>query len=251
MPPEQMLDPTKTPRSSIEMFTDKEMEGILSRLQCSCQEIRGSEVFERLSKSINLNINDIRCLALGSPTQSTPALYQLALLMELKKLTTAKVSVYDPIFTSSDLKLFSHLEITPTKEHPSTLTASTLYYLPHADLSITEELFKDKSPAFMLGNDVFSHTNRLSKVELHTKYKILSHIVYVADNSCQGAPEITDGFEPVVARSRKRANKLKYTPPPIKYTFDEMYFSKVEITPIGELGQWQNAFSDLALHIIR
>ena len=92
------------------------------------QIIRTSKLFQDISLSLeNIEISTIRCLALGSPSESKNARFQLALLIELQQLLDAEVSLYDPIFNEKDNEILK--DFTIEKEFTSD-SSKTLYFLP-------------------------------------------------------------------------------------------------------------------------
>lgn len=130
------------------------------------QIIRTSKLFQDISLSLeNIEISTIRCLALGSPSESKNARFQLALLIELQQLLDAEVSLYDPIFNEKDNEILK--DFTIEKEFTSD-SSKTLYFLPHASLELTEEVLNTNQPKYFLANDVIAHTDRLTKKNLQT-----------------------------------------------------------------------------------
>lgn len=78
---------------------------------------------QQITTSQSCLITGLRCLALGSPTESPIAMYQLALLqliLELLKLPAEAVSMYDPVFSDADLSLFGELGYRVSETYPIT-----------------------------------------------------------------------------------------------------------------------------------
>ncbi|EGW31920.1 uncharacterized protein SPAPADRAFT_61023, partial [Spathaspora passalidarum NRRL Y-27907] len=160
--------------------------------------IAESNLFASITKSLSPasdGITTIRCLALGSPIESINARYQLALLVELaKNVSASHISVYDPVFTPEDIDLFKDIfENVDTLEEFKTNSTTTLYFLPHAPLDLTETIFKTHEPMFVLANDIVSHTDRLTKAKLLETYPVLATMVHIANKSEQ----VDDGFKVV------------------------------------------------------
>lgn len=198
----------------------------------------------------------IRCLALGSPTDEFQPLYQLALLelIILKfDIPSTNVSVYDPVFTPDDLKLFKDLgdyKIESENNWPSSLT---LFYMPHAPRSMTEKLIVEKEPLSILGNDLSVTIGTLSAAKFLERYPTLATIVHFSEKK-EPSKNLAPDFTVVTSRrNKRRPNKLVYTPPPLKYDIASLYFEDVEITRFAspENIPWKDSFSDLAFnHLI-
>ena len=124
------------------------------------QIIRTSKLFQDISLSLeNIEISTIRCLALGSPSESKNARFQLALLIELQQLLDAEVSLYDPIFNEKIMRYSKTLQ--SRKNSPA--IALNLIFSPHASLELTEEVLNTNQPKYFFANDVIAHTDRLTK----------------------------------------------------------------------------------------
>lgn len=204
--------------------------------------IRQSDLYEDIKKSLDCEITTIRCLALGSPSESKNAKYQLALLLELQDLFDAKVSVYDPIFNDKDKELLDGFTI---EEEFTSDSEKTLYFLPHASLELTEHILNINKPKYFLANDVVTHTDRLTKKKLADMYPSLSILVHLLeDNSTVKKP--SDGFTTV---SRRK----KFKEPVIDYNIESVYFDKVQIHRYlhnSKQAPWGTSFTDLAYHYI-
>ncbi|CAI5760077.1 unnamed protein product [Candida verbasci] len=186
-----------------------------------------------------LEFDCIRCLALGSPSESLAAQYQLALLLILQEHLTAKISIYDPILNEKDREILKDMEIEEKYDNKS----NTLYFLPHAPLTLMENLLNMDHPTYLLCNDVITHTDRLTKRKLNEKYPYLSCAVYLL-----GDNQSKDGFTPVV---NKRKNRQKFIEPEINYPIDEIYFKHISISRFENTKKndaWGNSFTDLAFH---
>lgn len=239
------MNPTVT-----KTLLQKTKEKLLHHTQC----FEGSEFYsltiELLSK---FDFMYIRCLALGSPTEEFQPLYQLALLELIRaefEIPKTNVSLYDPAFTSDDLELFKELGNYTIEEENNWDSSSTLYYMPHAPRSMTEKLLTDKRPQWILGNDLSVTIGTLSSAKFLETYPTLATIVHLSE---QKEPTIKQGSDFTVVtnkRTRKRPNKLVYTPPPLTYDTDSLYFKDVKISRIEspENASWKDSFSDLAFN---
>lgn len=145
-------------------------------------------------------ITDIRCLALGSPTDSHIAMYQLALLQliaEYLTVSSSKISVWDPVIAKDDLELFKHLdmnvesesEYNDTHNEGQELKPTTLVYMIHAPPSLTESVISkmkekedsDSCPiwwySLFIGNVLSNYANHLLQAELDQRYPNISDAI--------------------------------------------------------------------------
>lgn len=242
--------------------------------------IKQSGMFNELCDALEPykeTISKIRCLAIGSFYEDYPARYQLALLLELVdyvqkgKQTDLLVSLYDPVFTQEDVKYINSLgprwtidEIAPEWE-PDSLT-STLFFLPHASLGLTEKILRTEKPHLWLANHVVAHTDRYTKLQLHEKYPVMSKLLHVLESpnvSSETKDKVVknfitgdDQFTTFVSKRKRRKNKVKYTEPIIDYSLIESHINSCKILTSFQDGDllknqlWLNSFSDLALHLI-
>lgn len=249
-----------------------------------CRDIiRESLMFQDLKTILDSTANSIkaiRCLAIGSFTEDFPARYQLALLLEIieylehtSDTPSIVVSVYDPVFTNQDKDfikekgLFWSIDETlPPKNFESD---STLFFLPHAPLDLTENILVKERPKYFLANNVIQHADRYTALQLNTKYPILSKLANML-NSSQNKNIKTyntnredllkdDGFIINVSKKKHRKNKNNkyiFEEPHIDYSLIDSYFYACKILTNFNNGQhlknqpWINSFSDLTFHII-
>ncbi|CCK69058.1 Ber1p KNAG_0B06290 [Huiozyma naganishii CBS 8797] len=232
--------------------------------------IRDSKMFESLSKQLQpwmRNLTRIRCLAIGSFTEDIPARYQLALLLELSDLikaetqgNTVSVSLYDPVFNESDLNFIEKMctdwtvekEVEGSKED----SESTLFFLPHAPLDLTESVLSREKPMYLLANNIISHTDRYTKVQLYEKYPLMCKLVYFSapDSLGIGTKAKHDGFSTFIPKRKRKNNKYILKEPEIDFQKVDSYFTTCTVVYDFENGQqlrnqpWVNSFSDLCLH---
>ncbi|CDO92139.1 unnamed protein product [Kluyveromyces dobzhanskii CBS 2104] len=231
-----------------------------------------SELLQSLRNSLDsFHITHMRCLALGSFTQDSPARFQLALLLELlDTLKVSKCSLYDPAFDDEDLAYINDMErqsscVWSVDERSPFLDVHSehiLFFLPHAPLSLTEKVISEESPQIWLANHLIQHTDRFTKLQLYTKYPLVSKLVHHINSATVnkvslGAKADDDGFQPFTSsRKRKSQRRNKFKEPAIEYDTVESYFKSCKITNDFEDGTtltgriWLNSFSDLALHLI-
>lgn len=211
-------------------------------------------VKETLDLLRDKGITKIRCLALGLPFHTINALYQLAyvaVLTEKLGIEALEVSLFDPVFDEHDRDLLVGMKYKVSELYEQT-DSNTLYFLPHAPLELTDHVLAEFKPRWLLGNDVAAHTDRLTKKELHDKYRLISLLHNLVAASETNVPD--NGFVPVSRRkkNRKRQNKLVYEDPKIEYDYESTYFSSATIMRLKHIeGCWGNSFTDLALHHIK
>ncbi|SMN22697.1 similar to Saccharomyces cerevisiae YLR412W BER1 Protein involved in microtubule-related processes, N-acetylation [Maudiozyma saulgeensis] len=256
--------------------TGKKIRSLDEVLQSYRDLINGSEMFSNLKETLSQHkdeIHSIRCLAIGSFTQDFPAKYQIALLLELiaylqSNENTIQVSIYDPVFNGSDLeylvKNYPKWETKYEVDKEVFNSNSTLFFLPHAPLDLTEQVLQTEKPKFFLANNIIQHTDRYTKGELNEKYPLLSKLVHLVESKSETAQpqEVAvsaskDGFEAFVPkRKRKQKSKYKLIEKVIDFDSIQSTFTQCTITTTFEEGKllrdkpWVNSFSDLAMHII-
>lgn len=230
--------------------------------------IRESEFLESLCKSLEgQHVDRVRCLALGSFHQDSPARFQLALLLELlSSLNVTRCSLYDPAFDEEDLAYIKgqdHWSVDAESPFAVDKPDSILFFLPHAPLDLTEKIISKESPRIWLANHLVQHTDRYTKTQLHDKYPLISKLVNYIDlktlNKTKTGNEIDEeGFQQFTS-SRKRnakARKNKFKQPSIDYKSVDSYFTDCSIINDFRNGSlltnkpWLNSFSDLTLHMI-
>lgn len=240
--------------------------------------IRPSEMFSELCKTLDIykeNINKIRCLAIGSFTEDFQAGYQLALLLELVKYLdkndkSVHVSIYDPVFNNQDKQYIKDnvkgWTIEENMDETNLDSASTLFFLPHAPLDLTEDILKNEKPRYLLANNVIQHTDRYTKAQLYEKYPILGKLVHFSEKKFRETKSPTntddntnDDFTTFLSKKKRNRNsKSKYKLVEAKIDYDSIItnFSDCQILTTFENGKmlkdmpWINSFSDLSMHLI-
>lgn len=203
------------------------------------------------------------CLALGLPTMDSALLYQLALFQLIVETCGATVVyVYDPVFEPEDVALFGRLGYTVLPEPTGAMIHSdlcssdtTLWFLPHAELTLTEELLA-ASPKLLLANDLSVHGGKYTERELYDKYPYVGLALHrcIASGKPSAALQdpqspqdpvvLADTFQKVSRRRRHR----KQLPAPIDYDYSRVHYTACVRTVLPCSGPWGNAFSDLAFH---
>mmetsp|Transcript_4511 Transcript_4511/g.4991 ORF Transcript_4511/g.4991 Transcript_4511/m.4991 type:complete len:268 (+) Transcript_4511:249-1052(+) len=200
------------------------------------------------------SITHIRCLALGSPSDSNAALYQLAYLTQICSqlaIEPSNVSLYDPVFNELDKKFLTTVKLFQISDKDKFVGPRTLYFLPHASLELTEQVLAESRPSFLLGNDIISHTDRLTKKKIDDTYRNISLLIRVLE-SVKTTPKEKDDFISVTTKKRKNRNKKPvFKEPEIEYNYDDCYFNAAELSRIESVqGVWGSSFSDIAFHHI-
>lgn len=243
-----MLDPLSPNKKAIDSNEDVNYTKLLLKLDKFKQIIERSDFFSEITSIIpkSEKFLILRCLALGSPQESTPALYQLALVILLSNLLNIpQVSLYDPVFNNYDLKLFDSLNFTVSESFTSSLK-STFYFLPHAPLSLTNMIFTTNKPKYFLANHLQNHTDRYTKLQLFQKYPLIASLINLVHSK-----HTSNGFQEVKTRRNK---KNTYKEPEIDYDYSNYYFKGLKIVSLtknnGKNDPWGSSFSDLAYHEI-
>lgn len=218
------------------------------RLEVYRQELRRSKLLADTVAAVKLanTFTHIRCLALGPPCDSKPALYQLGYILELAEdleIVESHISFYDPIFSQNDREVLSLWVVEDSYDVQD--INSTLFFLPHAGLDLTETILNEYLPRWMLANNLTTHTERMSLVKLHDNYESISTLVKIMEKQKIQPP--VDGF---VSAKKKRNQKYVFKQPDIVYDFEKVYFCDFKMAVLAsDVGD--NAFTDLSFqHII-
>ncbi|AOA61497.1 Protein involved in microtubule-related processes [Komagataella phaffii CBS 7435] len=194
----------------------------------------------------------LRCVGLGSPTNSTAALYQLAFLLEIKdSLGIELISAFDPVFEPKDVDLFAKLsiEVEETYEFDKDETTPTIYYMPHLPVGILERTLETVKPRMLLTNDVTLYTLKMKNAEMKEKYPNITRLSNLVKDSSFVLPD--DGF---IIKKKKNGNFHPSLPStdssePFDYSWyaEHLHFTRLLIGQ--DLSQeWGAAFSDLAIY---
>ncbi|XP_043519656.1 SRR1-like protein isoform X1 [Frieseomelitta varia] len=151
-------------------------------------EVRNSSfadnVFYYLKDSLtSLNssdISDILCYGLGHFSSHRSSKYQLALLLSLKKHYNSQIHIYDPVFSSEEIKFLKWLDfnvITINEEGKHVIRNNiTLVYMPHCSIHLINNFLyanwcKNLNKCILLTNsfsvvtDSLKKTNRFSPID--------------------------------------------------------------------------------------
>lgn len=118
--------------------------------------------------SLRLSAHRVLCLGLGSPAASRDARAQLAFLLAVcddLSLDRTHISVYDPVFTADDTRLLDALGVHRLAENRRAgyaVDEPTIVFMPHCDLHLYENLFRENWTQARLPNLVLI-ANRLSE----------------------------------------------------------------------------------------
>lgn len=238
-----ILDPQVANETNINILKDN--------LEVKKSILKESKLFENIINALESpKFTKIRCVALGSPSQEEPALYQLALLMliiEKFEIEGEQVSLYDPVFTALDNDLLTSFKFQIKDQYIPNDDDSILFFLPHAPLSLTNQVISEQNPKLLLANNIQTHTTRLTKTELFEKYPVISKLVSLLNK--EETPK--DDFEPVVKKKNRR-QRSKFTEPKVDHSEVDTYFKNINLISFKEFeeGEWLNSFTDIAFHVI-
>lgn len=136
----------------------------------------GDNVFHCLKDSLSaLNasgISDILCYGLGHFSSSRSSKYQLAFLLSLKKHYDSQIHVYDPIFSSIEIKLLNelHCNVIKMNEEGKRIIRDniTLVYMPHCSVHLINNFLyanwcKKLTKCILLTNSFSIVTDNLKK----------------------------------------------------------------------------------------
>lgn len=251
--------PNKTRNSRLKSFEEL--------LQGDRHVIKSSSMFHDLCGALEpygAKIDRIRCLAIGGFHETFPARYQLALLLELVDYLAHDgnllVSIYDPVFSDDDKAYITAKgqqwtidENSPWRDESD----STLFFLPHAPLDLSEVIVASEKPKLWLANNVIQHSDRYTKLQLHEKYPLMSKLVNCLSLRQQPPSQTEDQFAVFVSKkSKKKRAKNRFQEPEINYADVCSYFSECKVLTDFDNGillkeqPWVNSFSDLTLHLI-
>lgn len=109
------------------------------------------------------NVTCIRCYGTGSPSASLEARCQLALLPLLLEMLPNKaqsiaVKVYDPVLTEVDKEVIQHLGgsiLQPEEATQHATTEKVLFYMPHCDAALYNEVLDSNWDMQQLGQLAF------------------------------------------------------------------------------------------------
>lgn len=177
-------------------------------------------------------ITSVKCLALGSPTDSHVAMYQLGLLrnlLEYLNLSSSIVTCWDPVFSKEDENLFSKLgyqvvnpddpkKVESCKDEEEQLTdqnskletdvkSITLYYMIHSPPSLTNSILSmnenQGGDIVVIGNNLITYSNHLSDAELADKYPFISDAIKDIESAEKDNSEKVWEFFPIPDRLSK------------------------------------------------
>lgn len=229
----------------------------LKKLKLYEEIVENSVIFrESVDALKSLPFSHIRCLALGSPTESIPSLYQLAYLNKIRQYLEVgepSISLYDPIFTDIDVHLLTGILRFEVGENFDNPGEKTLFFLPHASLELTEQVLAESQPLWLLGNDITAHSIRLPKLKLHEKYRTVSLLANLLEKNSNAEKKSVqyDGFEEPMTKTRRRKHRQQQPVPVINFDYSGCYFSSASMKPLTDTeGPWGNAFSSLSLHLL-
>lgn len=135
-------------------------------------------------------VSSLRCLGLGSPSESRSARLQLAWILELlsyANIPLSEVSLYDPVFTEEDINGFQSLGLNAVTgkealDASHTLSNHTLLVMPHCDIELYTKVLDANwrhgglNTLLMLGNPLDQYLLTIPKAKLITEYSSIWQI---------------------------------------------------------------------------
>lgn len=111
------------------------------------------KILKQLDPEVD-NIEEIRCLALGTVQNYLAPRFQLAFLILMKeRYKITKLSAWDPIFDDLDEQLLSYYGIEMCEPDPEP-SDSILWYVPHGPAPLIQTLLAKFEGGVYIGNDV-------------------------------------------------------------------------------------------------
>lgn len=223
-------------------------------------KLENSDFVESVLQSLeDVGICHIRCLGLGSISDSLLAMYQLCLLNIIESHLNEnnkeiQVSLWDPIFTDNE-KLFLEDKFKyQVIEDIELVMSKSLFYLPHFPISILETFITESKPIYILSNDLNVYTNKFTDLKYFEQFPNCARLTKLIQDKTAPKPKeepTEDEFQVVVKKkNRKKKSSLVYTPPIIEYDFESAFFNDVESSVIEQGNKldhpWDSAFTDLA-----
>uniref|UniRef100_A0A0A9Y542 SRR1-like protein n=1 Tax=Lygus hesperus TaxID=30085 RepID=A0A0A9Y542_LYGHE len=178
-----------------ELYFDK----LCRRVDCTVEQFQDddllSETIARFENALSqlgtdVNVQCIVCYGLGSVSNSKSSLYQFALIHQTSLKYGIPLSVYDPVFTAADIKLFKRVNCTvlPLDDvGVREVKVPTLFFTPHAPRIITDNILRSNwglslSNCILFGDD-------LSKIIDNTPTRIIANS-FPFINECQHFVEV-------------------------------------------------------------
>ncbi|KAL0580242.1 translation machinery-associated protein 20 [Marasmius crinis-equi] len=137
---------------------------------------------EIILKSIRFDMKEpprIVCLGLGSPSSSSISRAQYAFLLNLAESvclsTPSRLSLYDPVFTDEDGRLFEEHGFSVSPDLRPTGTEPIIYFMPHCDMELYEAVLEANwsEPQIrtlgLIANRLEDYVDNKPARELHTK----------------------------------------------------------------------------------
>lgn len=247
----------------------------LEKLARHREALQKSSVAEEVLTALDTRsqpLRIVRCIGLGSPTSSTAAVYQLALLQLIVDTgDDTVVSLWDPVFSREDTELFtqlgyvveeklSHTQVvagakTITEAEVEAETdakaeveaevevcldvdadadsSTTLYYMPHLPIDVLETIIATEHPTRMLTNDLSVYTFKYTDSKYFELYPNCARIAHLTSSTKTTTISSPDDGFVVVKKSRPRSRSRKaYVPPVVDYDMDSAFFPTAIATRI-------------------
>lgn len=278
-------------------FTPKTVDDHISDLEAKALALGSSKFYSCLStilesEKIPLCIKEtaennnkkkihVRCLALGSPTESLNAMFQLALLnllVDKLGIVRNQVSMWDPVFEPMDKELFEKLGYKVREEEDESVLEDTnnviLYYMIHSPPFLTEKILKqhiqlkdndnnsstDINPTkeeeeednstskglefIVIGNNLVTYSNHLTDSDLEEKYPHILGAINQVD--------ITRQFSNLKMTSNNSSKKGKKKQATVKDVSNVLLSKELDYHEIPDNisrhEDWMTAVNDLAVY---
>jgi hypothetical protein len=110
-------------------------------------------------------LDRIVCYGIGKISESTISRHQLAFLERVtKQLDIQGLEIWDPLITTEEWDYYMSMHYTKT-EFPTKAKGLTLFYMPHCDLHVYDQLLSSQEHTFLqnviiFGNDFAGYTLR-------------------------------------------------------------------------------------------
>ncbi|XP_024939348.1 SRR1-like protein isoform X1 [Cephus cinctus] len=166
-------------------------EAVLSKVRSTVDEIAVSPymkvVLDGLNKSLAIldiqEISEILCYGLGNFSEHSSPKYQLALVLALKELYGANVSLYDPIFYSKEIEILRSLglQVILSNEEGKRCIGDkfTIVYMPHCAKQLTNNFLFANWSALQLNNCLVWSNSFSDLVEDHFKHNLEHSANYI------------------------------------------------------------------------
>lgn len=180
-----------------------------------------------------------------------------------------KVSLWDPIFTETDISFivdrlnYEIIKPDDTVYNNSVIKKSTFFYLPHFPILELEKFLANIKPMYLLSNNLLVYNDKFTDLKYFQLYPNCARISKLESDNTKDSKVASnnstlnssiDDFQVVKKKNRKNRKVLNYIPPVVDYDFESAFFKSVitiNITMGNNLtNSWSSAFTDLSFYTI-